>query len=107
MITISTQNWSQSRERLGRFWLYALLFIVFAGSPAPVEAQETGRVAALDHLGRGTNAFRTGDMERAVREWSEAIRLARLIPAPDLEAQALVRRGEAYRTQGYLRDAGG
>ena len=108
MITISTpQNRLQSHQRLRRLCLSALLFIVFAGLPAAVEAQvETGRVAALDHLGRGTAAFRTGDMERAVREWSEAIRLARLIPAPDLEAQALVRRGEAYRTQGYLRDAG-
>src|SRR5713101_957622 len=85
----------------------ALLLVVLACPPARVEAQvETGRVAALDHLGRGTAAFRTGDMEAAVREWSEAIRLARLIPAPDLEAQALARRGEAYRTQGFLRDAG-
>src|SRR5205085_10915217 len=64
------------------------------------------RTVALDHLGRGTSAFRTGDMEAAVREWSEAVRVARLIAAPDLEAQALARRGEAYRTQGYLRDAG-
>src|SRR5205823_9698593 len=44
-------------------------------------------------------------MAEAVREWSEAIRLARLMAAPDLAAQALARRGEAYRTQGHLRDA--
>jgi CHAT domain-containing protein len=96
----------QSREHRGRFCRYALLFIVLACLPAGAEAQvETGRGAALDHLGRGTAAFRTGDMAAAVQEWSEAIRLARLIPAPDLEVQALARRGEAYRTQGYLRNA--
>ena len=96
----------QSREHRGRFCRYALLFIVFASLPPRAAAQvETSRVASLDHFGRGTAAFRTGDMAAAVQEWSEAIRLARLIPAPDLEVQALARRGEAYRTQGYLRDA--
>ena len=39
MITISTtQNRLQSHQRFSRFCLYALLFIVFAGLPAPVEA---------------------------------------------------------------------
>jgi CHAT domain-containing protein len=89
-----------------RLCRYALLMIVLASLPVRADAQaEAGRGAALDHLGRGTAAFRTGDMAAAVREWSEAIRLARAVPAPDLEAQALARRGEAYRTQGYLRDA--
>jgi CHAT domain-containing protein len=73
---------------------------------APVAAQvESGRAAALDYLGRGTAAFRAGDIVAATRDWSEAIRLCRLNAAPDLEAQALARRGEAYRIEGYFRDA--
>src|SRR5262245_14861791 len=66
---------------------------------------EGGRNAALDYLGRGTAAFRAGDIVSATRHWSEAIRLCRLNDAPDLEAQALARRGEAYRIEGYFRDA--
>jgi CHAT domain-containing protein len=89
-----------------RFCRYALLLVMIACLPPRAEAQaETSRGAALDHLGRGTVAFRAGDMAAAVQEWTEAIGLARLIPAPELEAQALTRRGEAYRTQGYLRNA--
>jgi CHAT domain-containing protein len=89
-----------------RFCRYVLLIIMVACLPARAEAQaETSRGAALEHLGRGTAAFRAGDMAAAVQEWTEALRLARLIPALDLEAQALTRRGEVYRTQGYLRDA--
>ena len=73
---------------------------------APATAQvESGRAAALDYLGRGTAAFRAGDIVAATRDWSEAIRLCRLNAAPDLEAQALARRGEAYRIEGYFRDA--
>jgi tetratricopeptide (TPR) repeat protein len=41
----------------------------------------------------------------ATRHWSEAIRLCRLAGATDVEAQALARRGEAYRAEGHLRDA--
>ena len=48
---------------------------------------ESGRAAALDYLGRGTAAFRAGDVIAATRDWSEAIRLCRLNAAPDLEAQ--------------------
>jgi tetratricopeptide (TPR) repeat protein len=73
----------------------------------PAAAQvESGRAAALEYLGRGTAAFRAGDIVAATRDWSEAIRLCRLNAAPDLEAQALARRGEAYRVEGYFRDAG-
>jgi len=71
------------------------------------EAQvETGRAAALDFLSRGTAEFRAGNILAATRDWSETIRLCQLAGAPDLEAQALARRGEAYRVQGYFRDAG-
>jgi CHAT domain-containing protein len=70
------------------------------------EAQvEAGREIALDYLGRGTAAFRAGDIIAATRHWSEAIRLCRLSGAVDLEAQALARRGEAYRIEGHFRDA--
>src|SRR5258708_38331769 len=79
----------------------ALLFWV-----AGAQAQGLGdRNAALDYLGRGTAAFRVGDVVAATQNWSRAIEMCRLIGAPDLEAQALVRRGEAYRVEGYFRDA--
>lgn len=83
------------------------MFAVSAFIIAPAAAQvETGRAAALDYIGRGTAAFRNGDIIAATRQWSEAIRLCRLNGAADLEAQALARRGEAYRVEGYFRDAG-
>jgi CHAT domain-containing protein len=83
------------------------LVLVAAICLAPrVEAQATAdRAAALDHLAHGTTAFRAGDMIEAARQWSEAIRLAHQANAPDVEAQGLARRGEMYRTQGYLRNA--
>jgi CHAT domain-containing protein len=65
------------------------------------------RARALDELGRGTAAFRAGDIAAATRDWSEAIRLCQRTGDVDLEAQALARRGEAYRVAGYYRDAGG
>src|SRR5258707_15147129 len=77
----------------------ALLFWV-----AGAQAQGVGdRNTALDYLGRGTAAFRVGDMVAATQNWSRAIEMCRLIGAPDLEA--LVRRGEAYRVEGDFRDA--
>ena len=35
---------------------------------------DTSRQAALDYIGRGTAAFRNGDIIAATRQWSEAIR---------------------------------
>src|SRR5712692_4203675 len=85
---------------------FAVLATVLLCGPALSETPPAAsRDAALDYLGRGTASFRNGDMAAAVRDWSEAIRIAHQAGAPDLEAQALARRGEAYRTQGYLRDA--
>jgi CHAT domain-containing protein len=82
------------------------LLAVFAFWTAPGAAQmRPDRTAALDYLGRGTTAFRSGDIVAATQHWSEAIRLCRSIGDVDLEAQALARRGEAYRVEGYLRDA--
>jgi tetratricopeptide (TPR) repeat protein len=83
----------------------AALAVVLLGVRASEAQVEAGRAAALDYLGRGTAAFRAGDIIAAARHWSEAIRLCRLSGAPDLEAQALARRGEAYRVEGYFRDA--
>ncbi|MFL5285286.1 MAG: CHAT domain-containing protein [Rhodopila sp.] len=61
--------------------------------------------AALDLLGRGTAAFRAGDIATATRHWTEAIRLCQLAGARQLEAEALARRGEAYRVEGRFREA--
>jgi CHAT domain-containing protein len=89
-----------------RFAGYALvLALVLAVAGAARGAPQADRAAALDHLGRGTAAFRGGDMIKASEEWSEAIRLAHQAAVPDIEAEALARRGEMYRTQGYLRNA--
>src|SRR5689334_8938273 len=78
--------------------LWVALFAASTYIIAPAAAQvETGRAAALDYIGRGTAAFRNGDIIAATRHWSEAIRLCRANGAADLEAQALARRGEAYR----------
>jgi CHAT domain-containing protein/Tfp pilus assembly protein PilF len=82
------------------------LFGVTASCGVPAVAQtDPGRSAALDYIGRGTAEFRAGDMVAATRDWSEAIRWCRASGAADLEAQALARRGEAYRVAGYFRDA--
>ncbi len=65
------------------------------------------RTAALSFLARGAAAFEHGEMIAATAQWTEAIRLSRLAGAVDLEAQALVRRGEAYRVTGHLIDGAG
>jgi hypothetical protein len=62
-------------------------------------------MSAIDYLGRGKTAFRVGDLAAATRDWSEAIRLCRLAGATDIEAEALTRRGEAYRMFGHMQEA--
>jgi CHAT domain-containing protein len=88
-------------KRLG-LALFSILLLVgnSAGAQAP-----SGRAAALDAIGRGTAAFRAGDIVAATQAWSAAIRMCRASGDADLEAQALARRGEAYRVAGYWRDA--
>jgi CHAT domain-containing protein len=91
-----------------RHRLHALLLavaLILVAVPSAVHGAD-GRGAALDYLGRGTAAFRAGDTAGAVQNWSQAIRLAQAAGAADIEAQALARRGEAYRVDGYFRDAG-
>jgi CHAT domain-containing protein len=90
------------RVRIGA--LMALAVVLAA--PGVLQAQaNNGRSAALDDIGSGTAAFRTGDIVAATKHWSDAIRICRQIGAADIEAQALSRRGEAYRIEGYFRDA--
>src|SRR5205823_3605252 len=91
------------RSRLHALLISAALIL---GVASAVAQGDDGRGAALDFLGRGTAAFRAGDTAGAVQNWSEAIRLAQAAGAADIEAQALARRGEAYRVEGYFRDAG-
>jgi len=79
--------------------------LILVALPGAVHGDD-GRGAALDYLGRGTVAFRAGDTAGAVQNWSTAIRLAQAAGATDIEAQALARRGEAYRVGGFFRDAG-
>jgi tetratricopeptide (TPR) repeat protein len=91
---------------MNRIRFSMILVATYALCAAPAIAQtDASRAAALDYLGRGTTAYRAGDLIAATRDWSEAIRLCRLSGATDLEAQALARRGEAYRVEGHLRDA--
>jgi CHAT domain-containing protein len=86
-------------------FLLALFAAVLLGiGPAAAQAA-SGRAAALDYLGQGTAAFRAGDIVAATQHWSDAIRMCRQSGNTDLEAQALARRGEAYRLEGYYRDA--
>ncbi len=90
-----------------QFW-QAALCALFA-LPGAVGAAQAGpredRQAALQLLGRGTAAFDVGDILGATRHWTDAIRLCRLADAPQLEAEALARRGEAYRVEGQFREA--
>jgi CHAT domain-containing protein len=89
-----------------RLALPVALFAACALFAVPAAAQtESVRQQALDDIGRGAAAFQAGDLVAATRRWSQAIELCRRAGASDLEAQALARRGEAYRVAGYFRDA--
>ncbi|HUC69682.1 MAG TPA: tetratricopeptide repeat protein, partial [Stellaceae bacterium] len=86
------------------FFVAVVAASLFGIDPATSQGP-ADRAAALDYLGRGTAAFRAGDVVAATQHWSDAIRLCRQSGDTDLEAQALARRGEAYRLEGYYRDA--
>jgi len=60
---------------------------------------------ARELIGLGAAAFRNGDFAAATRHWSQAVALCRIAADPALEAEALARRGEAYRVEGLYRDA--
>jgi CHAT domain-containing protein len=92
------------RRKRTRAWPWLILFAALLTTPAPAQT-EPAKAAAIDYLGRGKAAFRVGDIAAATRDWSEAIRLCRLAGAADIEAEALTRRGEAYRMFGHLQDA--
>jgi CHAT domain-containing protein len=87
------------------FFVLALLTAALLGIGRATAQTGAARAAELDYLGRGTAAFRAGDIVAATQHWSEAIRICRQSGDSDLEAQALARRGEAYRLEGYYRDA--
>ncbi len=90
-----------------RLWQTLLCVFALVGFISPAQARPgEDRQAALDLLGRGTAAFDVGDVLGATRHWTEAIRLCRLAGAPRLEAEALARRGEAYRVEGQFRESG-
>lgn len=87
-------------------WRFLLCILALAGAVSPAWAGPAeDRQAALQLLGRGTAAFDVGDVVAATRHWTDAIRLCRLAGAPQLEAEALARRGEAYRVEGQFREA--
>ena len=88
-----------------RILLIASLAIFMWGIRMSQAQNEMSRAAAIDYLGRGKAAFRVGDLATATRDWSEAIRLCRLAGATDIEAEALTRRGEAYRMFGHMQEA--
>ncbi len=91
---------------MNRLLHYAVVLLVLAVlAPSAGAQRDPDRASALNHLSRGTTAFRAGDMVAATQEWSEAIRLSHQAQAPEIEAEALARRGEMYRTQGHLRNA--
>ena len=85
----------------------ALVAVWIFGIGAATAEVGAGRAGELDYIGRGTAAFRAGDIVAATQHWTEAIRLCRQNGDVDLEAQALARRGELYRLEGYYRYASG
>src|SRR5690242_20128593 len=60
------------------------LAVVLAVPRVPQAQTDNVRSSALDDIGRGTAAFRTGDIVAATQHWSEAIRVCRQIGAPDI-----------------------
>jgi|GEM_PF-6473432 len=80
-----------------------LLILPCAGSARATPGEDAQ--AARDLIGRGAAAFEVGDIIAATRHWSDAITLCRIATAPALEAEALARRGEAYRVEGLFREA--
>jgi CHAT domain-containing protein len=91
---------------IGRLVGIALAAVAMLASAIAHAQGAADHESVLAYLARGTAAFRVGDGVTATREWSEAIRLSRQIGDADLEAQALARRGEAYRVAGFLNNAG-
>jgi CHAT domain-containing protein len=85
----------------------ALAAALVLGLASAAAQPRDDRAQALDDIGQGTAAFRAGDIVAATQHWSDAIGLCRRIGDADLEAQALARRGEAYRVAGYYRYASG
>jgi CHAT domain-containing protein len=60
---------------------------------------------ALDYLGRGDAAYRSGDLVEATKLWGETAEYCRLNGDQDHEAEALAKRGEALEALGQFRRA--
>src|SRR5438874_7580178 len=88
----------------GHILFVPLALGILVAIPARAEQNSAGLVA-VGSLARGTALFRNGDLAGAVAQWSEAIRVAHAAGAALIEAQALGRRGEAYRVRGHIREA--
>lgn len=85
-------------------WLALWLALVLAHPASAGPAEDRG--TALDLIGRGTTAFRSGDAAAATRYWTDAVRFCRSAGDQKLEADALARRGEAWRVAGHFHEAG-
>jgi CHAT domain-containing protein len=94
------------RNLPGRSRLALLVVLTLAAGLASARAgAPEDRQAALDLIGRGASAFKVGDIASATRYWTDAVGFCRSAGAPVLEANALARRGEAWRTAGHFREA--
>jgi CHAT domain-containing protein len=85
-------------------WLAILTVLILTHAAARADPAED-RKAALDLIGRGTSALKTGDTAAATRYWTDAVRFCRSAGDQRLEADALARRGEAWRAEGHFREA--
>jgi len=80
-------------------WVIALAFGCTALPAQAAAPLPDATAAAL--MGQGTAAFRTGDLERAVQAWTQALAVCRLHGDQSLEVDLLARRGEALQALGF------
>ena len=87
-------------------WLALMAALILAHAVFPARADPVeDRRTALDLIGRGTSALKVGDSAAATRYWTDAVRFCRAAGDQRLEADALARRGEAWRVEGHFREA--
>jgi CHAT domain-containing protein len=113
-LTIAAARWlaraaGTLRRRLGGARLCGAILGAVAASVAAsgvvLSATAEDRARVAEHLSRGADAYRMGDLAEATRRWTEAVRLCRIAGDPATEAEALARRGEALQSLGHLRAA--
>ena len=87
-------------------WLALLALVALGNAVVPARAGPAeDRATAVELIGRGATAFKAGDVATATRHWTDAVRFCRAAGAPGLEADALARRGEAWRVAGHFPEA--